>query len=130
MDADQQAGRSQSLEPLLRFLGATAPFHIAFDRSLRVTQTGRSIRRLCPLAAGQRLDEHLALAHPAGAMTIETLRKHVGSVVVFTARARQATLRGELLPGAVRGLLELVLARRRREPGALGLAGVADLRRA
>ncbi len=83
---------------LHQFLQATAPFHIVFDRALRAVQTGRSIPRLCPqLMAGQRLDEHLTLEHPAAALTIDTLSQHLGSLILFTTRANRATLRGELV---------------------------------
>jgi diguanylate cyclase (GGDEF)-like protein len=88
----------QSLEVLHEFLDAAAPFHIVFDRALRVTHTGRSIVRLCPdLKAGQGLDEHLTLECPAGALTSELLYENLGSLVLFRARATNATLRGELI---------------------------------
>ncbi len=94
--SDRRPG--QSLEVLHEFLDAAAPFHIVFDRALRVTHTGRSIVRLCPdLKAGQGLDEHLALECPAGALTSELLYENLGSLVLFRARATNATLRGELI---------------------------------
>jgi diguanylate cyclase (GGDEF)-like protein len=83
---------------LHRFLEATVPFHIAFDRGLRVTQFGRSIGLLCPkLAAGQPLQLHLALEQPAAALTIGALEQQLGSPVLFQTRAKQAILRGEIV---------------------------------
>lgn len=83
---------------LHRFLEATAPFHIAFDRALRVTGTGRSLPRLCPgLKPGQRLDEHVTLDRPSDVLTIDTLRDQLGSLLLLKTRATNATLRGELI---------------------------------
>ncbi len=45
VDTDYQPRRGHSIKPLLRFLAATAPFHIAFDRTLRGTHRPASALR-------------------------------------------------------------------------------------
>jgi hypothetical protein len=51
------------------------PFHLVFNHSLEILQTGDVIRRLCPgLIAGSRLSDHFTLVRPLVEMNFEEIR--------------------------------------------------------
>ncbi len=76
---------------------ALFPFHIVFDRELRVTQIGVSHARLVPaIQVADHLPSLLSLERPAVPFTFETIANHVDDL--FIARRHDGLLlRGQMM---------------------------------
>ncbi len=75
------------------------PFHLVFDRHMRVCQTGSSLRKILPaLQPGADLTEYLKLERPASAFRFSEILEHAGSLFLLTVRERKLRLRGQMVP--------------------------------
>ena len=87
-------------------LAVLAPFHLVWDRGLRVLQVGDVVGRLMPeLLGGCRLTDSFALLRPRGAQTYDDLLRGArdarggGKLAMLESLADQRlTLRGQLVP--------------------------------
>ncbi|KFO99845.1 Guanylate cyclase soluble subunit beta-2, partial [Calypte anna] len=84
------------------------PFHMVFDKELRVKQAGVSIQKIVPglQTMGICLDQYFSIVHPEVPFTISSIQKFINSQFVFQTKR-------EMMPESwkQRPMLEL------REPG-------------
>lgn len=74
------------------------PFHIAFDRNLRITQTGPSLLRLCPDALpGADLTTLFCIERPADLKSFDDIAKNSAQVFVLSGGEGRYRLRGQML---------------------------------
>ncbi|XP_030638734.1 guanylate cyclase soluble subunit beta-2 [Chanos chanos] len=68
------------------------PFHIVFDRELRVKQTGVNIQKFVPglQTLDIRLDEYFSIVHPQVTFNIESIKKFINSQFVLKTRREMA----------------------------------------
>ncbi|XP_036401399.1 guanylate cyclase soluble subunit beta-2 [Megalops cyprinoides] len=64
------------------------PFHIVFDKDLKVKQTGVNIQKFVPglQTMDIRLDEYFSIVHPQVTFNIESIRKFINSQFVLKTR--------------------------------------------
>ncbi|XP_019388603.1 PREDICTED: guanylate cyclase soluble subunit beta-2-like [Crocodylus porosus] len=64
------------------------PFHIVFDKELRVKQAGVSIQKIVPglQTMGIHLDHYFSIVHPEVTFTISSVQKFINSQFVFRTR--------------------------------------------
>ncbi|XP_010148851.1 PREDICTED: guanylate cyclase soluble subunit beta-2-like [Eurypyga helias] len=64
------------------------PFHMVFDKELRVKQAGVSIQKIVPglQTMGIRLDHYFSIVHPEVPFTISSIQKFINSQFVFQTR--------------------------------------------
>ncbi|KAM6945328.1 guanylate cyclase soluble subunit beta-2 [Aplochiton taeniatus] len=64
------------------------PFHIVFDRELKIKQTGVNIQKFVPglQTMGIRLDQYFTIVHPQVTFNIESIRKFINSQFVLKTR--------------------------------------------
>ncbi|XP_058885170.1 guanylate cyclase soluble subunit beta-2 [Acipenser ruthenus] len=64
------------------------PFHIVFDRALKVKQAGVNIQKFVPglQTFDIQLDEYFSIVHPEVTFTIESIRKFINSQFVLKTR--------------------------------------------
>uniref|UniRef100_A0A3Q3EY32 guanylate cyclase n=1 Tax=Labrus bergylta TaxID=56723 RepID=A0A3Q3EY32_9LABR len=76
------------------------PFHIVFDRHLKVRQTGVNIQKFVPglHARDATLDLYFTLIHPQVTFTIESIRKFINSQFVLKSHKHtMLKLRGQMV---------------------------------
>jgi len=74
------------------------PFHVAFDRDLRLIQCGRSLLRLDPmLVAGSALASHLRVRRPELALDFDALVAKRGALVLLEHLRSGLRLRGQIV---------------------------------
>ncbi|XP_029137108.2 guanylate cyclase soluble subunit beta-2 [Labrus bergylta] len=76
------------------------PFHIVFDRHLKVRQTGVNIQKFVPglQARDATLDLYFTLIHPQVTFTIESIRKFINSQFVLKSHKHtMLKLRGQMV---------------------------------
>lgn len=79
-------------------LGEVFPFHLAFDRQLRIYQLGRAWARLVPeLAPGADFAVHFRIQRPPLPAEFDAIAQQVRSLFVLECRASGLLLRGEML---------------------------------
>ncbi|XP_063067934.1 guanylate cyclase soluble subunit beta-2 [Engraulis encrasicolus] len=64
------------------------PFHIVFDKDLRVKQTGVNIQKFVPglQTMDIRLDQYFSIVHPQVTFTIDSIKKFINSQFVLKTR--------------------------------------------
>lgn len=78
---------------------AVFPFHVAFDRELRVAQFGSKFTRVCPMAKpGGLLSDSLRLKRPELPFTWESIASHPGALFLLEGLESGIALRGQMLP--------------------------------
>ncbi len=99
-----QAGKDQAAGgSLLRLapeqVAALFPFHIVFDRELRVLEVGPSLRKVLPeLEPGCSFTERFVLESPLIGLHYEEILASVKSIFLVTSQTRGLRLRGQMLP--------------------------------
>ncbi len=74
------------------------PFHLAFDRSLTIRQTGRSLARLLPaLAVGGKLFDYLTVEYPPGMDTFDAVVSSSDLLIILATPDRSVRLRGQIV---------------------------------
>uniref|UniRef100_A0A8C8CQS1 guanylate cyclase n=1 Tax=Oncorhynchus tshawytscha TaxID=74940 RepID=A0A8C8CQS1_ONCTS len=70
------------------------PFHIVFDKHLKVKQTGINIQKFVPglQTMDSRLDEYFSIVHPQVTFNIESIRKFINSQFVLKTRREMVPL--------------------------------------
>ncbi|XP_045061794.1 guanylate cyclase soluble subunit beta-2 [Coregonus clupeaformis] len=70
------------------------PFHIVFDKQLKVKQTGVNIQKFVPglQTMDIRLDEYFSIVHPQVTFNIESIRKFINSQFVLKTRREMVPL--------------------------------------
>ncbi|XP_070295967.1 guanylate cyclase soluble subunit beta-2-like [Salvelinus sp. IW2-2015] len=70
------------------------PFHIVFDKQLKVKQTGINIQKFVPglQTMDIRLDEYFSIVHPQVTFNIESIRKFINSQFVLKTRREMVPL--------------------------------------
>src|SRR5437016_4160502 len=67
--------------------GLAFPFHIAFDRSLRIVQHGSAARRLLPsLAAGRALFDVVVVRRPSSVYDFEAIVENARQLFILAGR--------------------------------------------
>nr|XP_056712866.1 guanylate cyclase soluble subunit beta-2-like [Euleptes europaea] len=66
----------------------TFPFHVVFDKTLKIKQAGVNIQKFVPRlrTTGTRLDKYFTIVHPQVTFTIFSIRKFINSQFVLKAR--------------------------------------------
>ncbi|XP_015284774.1 PREDICTED: guanylate cyclase soluble subunit beta-2-like [Gekko japonicus] len=66
----------------------TFPFHVVFDKKLKIKQAGVNIQKFVPRlrTTGTRLDKYFTIVHPQVTFTIFSIRKFINSQFVLKAR--------------------------------------------
>ena len=73
------------------------PFHVSFDRDLRIISIGKSLRKLCPeIVAGDALTQRFEQHRPAGDIE-DLLHNNARQLVVLAHRDRDLRFRGEII---------------------------------
>ena len=92
--SESHVGLSLSADAFCRVF----PFHIAFDRDLRITQTGPSLLRLCPRALpGTALAALFSIERPTDGGSFEDIAQNSGQVFVLSDAEGRFRLRGQML---------------------------------
>ena len=79
-------------------LSAAFPFHLAFDRTLTLSQLGGSLSLLCPgMAEGSPLLEYFKIDRPALVADFESIFKHEHQLFVLQALNLEVKLRGQMM---------------------------------
>ncbi|CAB1450381.1 unnamed protein product [Pleuronectes platessa] len=78
------------------------PFHIVFDKDLKIRQTGVNIQKFVPGLQGRdaTLDQYFIIVHPQVTITIESIRKFINSQFVLKSckdTNSSLQLRGQML---------------------------------
>ncbi len=75
------------------------PFHIAFNRELRVIGFGPSLAKIAPqVRVGEHLFDHLTVSRPhLPNPNLDTLKDHLGQIFIFSLKADDTVLRGQLI---------------------------------
>ncbi|XP_060923362.1 guanylate cyclase soluble subunit beta-2 [Limanda limanda] len=78
------------------------PFHIVFDKDLKIRQTGVNIQKFVPglQARDATLDQYFIIVHPQVTITIESIRKFINSQFVLKSckdTNSSLQLRGQML---------------------------------
>ncbi|XP_030008891.1 guanylate cyclase soluble subunit beta-2 [Sphaeramia orbicularis] len=78
------------------------PFHIVFDRNLKVRQTGVNLQKFIPglLTEDATMDQYFAIIHPQVTFTIESIRKFINSQFILKSYKDTSSpmkLRGQML---------------------------------
>jgi len=83
------------------------PFHVVFDRDMRVLQAGRVLHRLCPkLSPGTLLHQHFEINRPHIQFTFEAIREQSQSLFLLESlQDRALVLKGQMLPNDRRGVM-------------------------
>uniref|UniRef100_A0A8C7FXE5 guanylate cyclase n=1 Tax=Oncorhynchus kisutch TaxID=8019 RepID=A0A8C7FXE5_ONCKI len=70
------------------------PFHIVFDKQLKVKQTGINIQKFVPglQTMDSRLDEYFSIVHPQVTFNIESIRMFINSQFVLKTRREMVPL--------------------------------------
>jgi len=77
---------------------AAFPFHLAFDRELKLIQAGATLRRICPdVQPGADLAQIFRSLRPEGQMTLEWVLEHSIRFFLLEHRATKLQLRGEFI---------------------------------
>ncbi len=93
------------------------PFHLVFDRSMRLVRAGRSITRICPeLTPGADLCEIFNLDRPEIPFTSDSITAHSEQLYLLKRIASPLNLRGQMLP-LDQGLLVYLCSPWSPEPG-------------
>ncbi|XP_028275165.1 guanylate cyclase soluble subunit beta-2 [Parambassis ranga] len=73
------------------------PFHLVFDKDLRVRQTGVNIQKFVPglQDTGAKMDQFFTIIHPQVTFTIESIRKFINSQ--FVLKTHMLKLRGQMM---------------------------------
>ena len=82
------------------------PFHVAFDRDMRIVQAGRVLRRLCPkLSPGSPLHQLFEISRPRIQFTFEAIREQSQSLFILESLDTRLRLKGQMLPDDRRGVV-------------------------
>ena len=82
------------------------PFHVAFDRDMRIVQAGGVIRRLCPkLSPGSPLHQRFKISRPHVQFTFEAIRKQSQSLFILESRDSSLILKGQMMPDDRQGVM-------------------------
>ncbi|XP_029371784.1 guanylate cyclase soluble subunit beta-2 [Echeneis naucrates] len=76
------------------------PFHVIFDKDLKIRQTGVNIQKFVPglQAKDATLDQHFTITHPQVTFTIKSIRKFINSQFVLKSHKQsRLKLRGQML---------------------------------
>uniref|UniRef100_A0A665UJA6 guanylate cyclase n=1 Tax=Echeneis naucrates TaxID=173247 RepID=A0A665UJA6_ECHNA len=74
------------------------PFHVIFDKDLKIRQTGVNIQKFVPglQAKDATLDQHFTITHPQVTFTIKSIRKFINSQFVLKSHKQsRLKLRGD-----------------------------------
>lgn len=75
------------------------PFHMAFDRDMRVVQTGRVLQRLYPdLSLRKPLQHDFRINRPPIKVDFEAIREHSQSLFILESLHNGMLLKGQMLP--------------------------------
>ncbi len=101
------------------------PFHIAFDRELRIVQTGASLRQVCPgIAAGDLLTRWFRVERPASVTSFDQFSAHKNEVFVLARDEGTLKLRGQMLAMPEEGLIAFLGAPWLASPEEMGWLGL------
>jgi PAS domain S-box-containing protein len=73
------------------------PFHIAFDKTMKIIQVGKSIKRICHLETGSQLSQYFSIKNFSIDMEFNAILKHAQEVFVLVSVDEVISLRGEML---------------------------------
>ena len=82
------------------------PFHIAFDRNLKIRHVGVVLQRICPeVAVNQPLLDFFSIKSPISTNTFEQIAGTLNSLFVLSGRHTKLLLRGQMVFSRQRDLL-------------------------
>lgn len=89
---------SSGLRLTPRQIAELFPFHVVFDRDMRVRQVGPSMRKLLPrLTPGTDLTEQWSIVSPSIPVAFESVVRHLKSLFLVATREGGLRLRGQML---------------------------------
>ena len=106
-------------------LSAAFPFHLAFDRTLTLSQLGGSLSLLCPgMAEGSPLLEYFKIDRPTLAADFESIFKHEHQLFVLQALNLEVKLRGQMMYVPKADIMLFLCSPWLTEPGQIGRLGL------
>lgn len=74
------------------------PFHVVFNRELKILQIGEVLQRVCPtLSLGNRLDQHFRVVRPSIAVDFALFQKRSQSVFLLECLQSELQLKGQMI---------------------------------
>ena len=102
------------------------PFHLVFDRDLRLVQLGTSFVRLMPrLKAGHLIADYFRLERPLIELTFEAIESSQRSLFLLQSLEGSLRLRGQMVPLATGARIAFLCSPWLPEPGELRASGLS-----